>query len=464
MRTFCGTPDSSFPRYPGGELANHILSAGLPTQRTSLDGITELLPGTGVSIDDVSTTTDVMWSPWDHVSRIEGTSEDLAATLRETIKSVIASFAGHHERMLIGVSGGLDSSIVASCLGECGSEVVCLTAVTGGPSGDERSYARMLCDALGLDLMEAWYELADVDIGRSAAPHLPRPMSRTQSLAYDALVARAVTSRGATAFFTGNGGDNAFGYSRSAAALYDRFLSSGYSAATLATLSDLCRLTGCSPWQAISAARRIARRTDRSYPWKPEALFLHSDVVAAGVTSEKHPWLDAPPDAYAGKAAHIAGLLRIQPHLNTSEQAIGVPIVNPLMAQPILETCLRFPSWEWCRGGVDRAVARTAFESRLPDAITQRRTKGSPDSFCIQIIDRDRSIIRERLLDGRMARHNLLDLPAIEQTLSSETPNLGFEQVRLLTLLEVEAWLDHWTDGADPLTVPIPRAARSAAI
>ncbi|AOH85636.1 hypothetical protein AWL63_18515 [Sphingomonas panacis] len=157
-----------------------------------------------------------------------------------------------------------------------------------------------------------------------------------------------------------------------------------------------------------------------------------------------HPWLEAPKNALPGKAAHIAGLLRVQPNLQTSEAAIGLPVVNPLMAQPVMEACLHIPTWRWCAGGVNRAVAREAFAGVLPSDIAYRTTKGRPDGFCNEIIDTRRGHIRERLLDGHLVRNKILDAKSIDQTLAEESPNRGIEQIRLLSLIEMEAWLDHW--------------------
>lgn len=429
-------------------LATHLLSTGLPEVSTSLDGVEEILPGTCVSIGGRLESPVMLWSPWDHVEPVEESDEAIADRLRQAITQVVASITAGHDRLLLGVSGGLDSSIVASCLASLARNTTCMTAIADGPGGDERAYARILCETLGLDLTEAWYDLADVDITHPVAPHFPSPMSRTQSLAYDALVSRTAGSQGATAFITGNGGDNVFAASRSASVIVDRFLHDGFRPRAISTVLDICRLTGCSPRQAVVMAMKVAGRSDRSYRWKPEPLFLHRDVVHAGIEPSRHAWLSAPPGTFPGKAAHIAGLLRIQSRLHINERAMGLPILNPLMAQPVLELCLRIPSWRWFVGGEDRAVARRAFTSALPPAIVHRRTKGGPDSFCTQIINRDRSAIRERLFDGLLARQNLLDLPGIERALASKAPDLGFNQSRLLTLLEAEAWASYWQCSA----------------
>jgi asparagine synthase (glutamine-hydrolysing) len=101
-------------------------------------------------------------------------------------------------------------------------------------------------------------------------------------------------------------------YSQSAAALADRMLREGLGAGALRTFRDICAQTGAGPVRVLRAALRIARQP-AAYRWKPRLAFLHPDLVEAARQDElSHPWLDAPDRALPGKAAHVAGLLRVQ--------------------------------------------------------------------------------------------------------------------------------------------------------
>lgn len=347
------------PELDWGEIARSLWAAGLPVKETALEGVEEVLPGTALSIEESGRQQRMIWNPWDHVTPQRRGDMDHPASLRRVVEMTISAWSSPFERVLLGVSGGLDSSIVASCLARGTRMLTCLTMATTDPDGDERPFARLLCDHIGADLEEAFYDIDDVDFDKSTAEHLPRPIGRTVALAYDAAFLRAAARRGIDVFFTGNGGDNVFGFSQSARPLFDRLLAEGLSAGLFSTLFDICKLTGCSPWQAIGAAARFAPVARRSYPWRPDPRFLARDVVADfGQPHLTHPWLDAPKSALPGKAAHIASLLRIQQHLGVSGRSTFAPIVDPLMSQPVVETCLSMPSWEWCAGGVNR-FART---------------------------------------------------------------------------------------------------------
>jgi asparagine synthase (glutamine-hydrolysing) len=429
-------------------LARHFYTRGLPSARTALAGVTELLPGFCAHSSTTGIRTVASWSPWNYVQpgNVQA-SQDVEALYR-VIGFATRALASRHQRLLIGVSGGLDSSIVLACLKDRHADILAATATTLELDGDERDYARIVCDALQIDLVEAPLSLSDVDVAQAAAPHLLRPTSRTQSQAYNAIMARIVAASSIDAFCTGNGGDNVFAFSQSAVSIYDRFLSEGLSTGTLRTLLDVCALNGCSPYAALRSVLRTALSSSRSYNWICDPLFLNETVIAAeAMEPVEHSWLQAPTGVPPGKAAHVSMLLRIQQHLQASAGGIGVEVLTPLMSQPVIEACLSIPTWRWCVGGRNRAVAREAFASDLPQAIIARRSKGGPDSFCSDLIEANRNEILERLLHGRMADAGILDLRSIELALVGDAQIKAHEHVEILGLIEAEAWIDQWVGG-----------------
>lgn len=445
-------------------LAFHLYSAGLPRGRTVLSGVDELLPGFSVDISHGKQR--CRWSPWDHAAlgnqRLAEQNEDeLIERLRRVVVHSIASWASSSSRILLSVSGGLDSSIVAACLaGSKTHETHCLTMFGDDAAGDERDYARTLCKALKLPLTECRYRVEDVDLDAPLGAHLPRPFGRSQAHAYEQAHLEVARSIDADTFMTGNGGDNVFAYSQSAAAATDRLQLEGLGLGTLRTLSDISRQTGCSMLAAARAAA-ISLRGRHRYLWRPStALLDHRLVAELAAQPLDHDWLDAPAVFLPGKAGHIAGLLRVQPNLEPGRSRYA-PVLNPLVSQPVMEACLGIPSWRWRTGGYDRAIARAAFRGDLPDLITNRRGKGGPDGFTAQIVIHHRAAIRERLLDGLLAAERLIDTVAIERLLSNEAPTMGDERSHLLGLVSAEAWLRYWTDRVAQLNRRPVEAARA---
>lgn len=443
------------------QLGRHFFNAGTPGEATAMHGIRELLPGFRLEIGNGIQAQQPCWSPWNHVGRSSERAIH-ADRLARTVSHCVHAWAAGRRHLLLSVSGGLDSSIVAASLRRSGARVTCLTMHSEDPSGDERAYARALCEHLDLPLIERPYLLEGIDITQPLGPQLPRPTDRTQAIPYENTHLDVAREIGADAFVTGSGGDSVFGYSQSAAPIADRWLSGGSWAETLVTLRDVCRQTGCSFLDAARQALAIARGP-RAYRVQPNPLFLDGALVEDLCrTPPEHPWLDAPVDALTGKSAHIASILRIQQSFESTRGQF-LPDLNPLMSQPVIEACLAVPSWEWRAGGRDRALAREAFAAELPQLILKRRIKGGPGHFAGQILDLYRSDIRDRLLCGHLAKHRIIDTGSLERTLADQRPIGGDERVRILEFVAAEAWLDSWLGRAGECGRPDFIARRPAA-
>lgn len=437
------------------EIGRQLFRAFVPTESTALESIRELLAGFALRVGGTTAEQEPCWSPWSHLG--DRSSDELISTerLARTVTHCVQSWASTAERLLLSVSGGLDSSIIAACLAGTGMDVTCLTMFTDDPAGDERPFARTLCRKLGLPLIERPYRLEDIDLDEPLAAHLPRPRDRTQALAHERVHQEVAFEIGAKAFVTGNGGDHIFGYSQTAAPIADRYLAEGMGMGLIRSLMDVCRQTGCSMADAISRAWRISRASP-PYQVRPNAMFLNPDFVAMLDASELyHPWLEAPAGSLPGSAAHIATILRAQPNLEAISE-FRIPLLNPLVSQPIIEACLKVKSWEWRAGGRDRSLARRAFAGALPPVIADRTVKGTPSRFAARLLDHFREPIRERLLEGRLATSGIADRNALEKALAGERPVPDLPRVRILELVNAEAWIAHWV--ASPNDIPRGRA------
>ena len=434
-------------------LVRHLYLRGLPSPETCLRGIEELLPGYALDISAGAVDQRMAWSPWDHVAADPGAAPG-PETLRRVVASSVEALTASHGRLLVSVSGGLDSSIVAACLARSGREVHCVTMFTTDPSGDERVYAHDLCRHLALPLTECAYRVDDVDIDAAMSPHLPRPIGRTLAQAYERAHLQVAQEIKADAFVTGNGGDNVFGFSQSAAAVTDFYLRHGLGRGLLRIVRDVCRQTESGPVDVVRAALRLGRR---GYLWSTGPMFLDAGTLSALAPQSLHqPWLDVPGGVGPGKAAHVASLLRVQPLIEPGRSRFA-PVIAPLLSQPVIETCLAIPSWEWRAGGRDRAVARAAFAADLPPAIIGRRSKGGPDGFSAIVLREHRTAIRERLLDGMLAREGVVDRAALEARFVDRRPFSGEEQGRLLELVDTEAWARTWSSRGSAVSRPAPR-------
>jgi asparagine synthase (glutamine-hydrolysing) len=123
----------------------------------------------------------------------------------------------------------------------------------------------------------------------------------------------------------------------------------------------------------------------------------------------------------------------------------GIPLCSPLISQPLVEACLRVPSWLWFEDGHNRFVARSAFRDQLPVDVLDRDSKGAPDCFVADLYDANRSKIRELLLGGLLRREKLLDDKAVDAALDNQAPVEGHGFLRLMRLVDAETWARSWS-------------------
>ena len=132
--------------------------------------------------------------------------------------------------------------------------------------------------------------------------------------------------------------------------------------------------------------------------------------------------------------------LRIQNFIEGYDRSAFPPVVPALLAQPIVETCLRIAPWDWCRGGINRSMAREAFEGLLPRSILRRISKAGPESVTAAVFAACRSQLREILLGGLLREHAIIDPVEVEAALDDPATVHGQMLYRLLDIADAEAW------------------------
>jgi asparagine synthase (glutamine-hydrolysing) len=259
---------------------------------------------------------------------------------------------------------------------------------------------------------------------------------------------RITNSLDADTIFSGNGGDNVFYNSSSVRPLLDCLRAYGPGVAVSRTLRDIADKNEVSKRIVFWEALRQFRNLRRPYAWQQNLALMTAHAKQQLIAHPpSHPWLEQQDGSWPGKAGHVAFLLRVQNHLEGYFRAFDVPLINPLMSQPIVELALSIPSWHMVEGGRDRAVARKAYHDALPPPVRDRRRKGSPSSFAIAVLRANRAEARERLMDGELVARGFIDEDALAAELATE-PGLGLGYMRILALLDMEAWIAHWRGQA----------------
>lgn len=412
---------------------------------TGLFGLKELMPGYVLEWQGQHTKECPLWLPWNHARRrYDGDFEQAARQLRETVDGCIKAL-GRRENggTLIGMSGGLDSSIIASALREVEFGAEGISIATKHPDGDERQFARQICSRLGLFFHGAQYDVSHVDPLRPSAPHLARPTGEPFLQSYDRIVMDLARERGARSIFRGNGGDAVFCFMQNVMPILDRWEAKHERGNIMQTISDVCRMTDSDMRAVLNASWKKRRGSPFSSMSRVDGLFLSGRDVDRSLPAvpEAEHMVELP----RGRIVHALWIMRVQRFTEGYARDGELEMICPLLSQPIVELCLSIPSWYWIEGGINRAVARQAYRPILGQEAMQRTRKGGPSAFCVELLEAYRQSYRELLLDGLLARHGVIDRNAVEAALAYEGPQRGDGYLRLLAMADAEAWVRHWS-------------------
>lgn len=424
-----------------GFIAQALAYPHVNTQRTGLAGVSELLPGCSLVLRGQAVSIREDWLPWALVSggRRQIDPDKAADDVREAVMTVSEAWARTDKGVLVELSGGLDSSIVAVSLQGAEAQVACSTLVTPVPGADERRYAAQVADVLGTALHVERLGFGNARFDFPLPVPTPKPrMSVLQYVAHEAMTS-AARSHGTAGFFSGGGGDTVFCYAAGAAPAADAFRERGL-VGGLRAVRDLSALHGCTFWKAGRLALGKLRRGAR-IPFRANTSLLAPCLTIPEL--DRHPWFDAPEGILPGDQERIAELAGTQVFRDSAPRSSTHWLRFPLLSQPVVEACLKAPSWMWIAGGRNRALARRAFAGRLPCEVLERRSKGTFMSYLGAIYQRRKPLMRDFLLGGHLHAQGLLDTQALERFFRTPLPPRDTSFMRIIDLCMIENWVRH---------------------
>jgi asparagine synthase (glutamine-hydrolysing) len=381
--------------------------------------------------------------------------EDLGAAvaaMRRCVRDVVHAWASTHDHLLLSLSGGLDSSIVLACLKDAPSRprVTCFHYYPLGADLDERAFARAAAAKAGVELIER-----SRDSSYSLQPLLtihraPEPTNYPYFLEHSRLDAQLAAEHGAGAIVIGHGGDQLFYQERAEWAPGDFLHRRGPRPGVLRVALDAAQMDQLSFWHVLrqAAAGYFAHRR-----WSvlQEAGRKRPLLVPAKVAEAKrsgtflHPLLRHPRGAPSGKLWHAHQISQPFDFYDPLGRDGDAERLSPLFSQPLMELCLRIPTYVLTRGGWDRTVARRAFYHDLPPEIRNRRNKGGIEEHLRLTLEHNRGFLRELLLDGALVREGVVDRGRLAEVLSGRATPIAAGSGELLEYAGTEAWLRCWT-------------------
>ncbi|HYJ82626.1 MAG TPA: asparagine synthase-related protein [Allosphingosinicella sp.] len=329
-------------------------------------------------------------------------SEDYAEALREHFdRAVAVRLRGAESSVAAHLSGGLDSSAVAATAARLmAAEGGRVTAFTGVPregydtSQISGSFADESLHAADVAAMYPNMEHVIVRNGGSPIADLDRyffvyerPVLNLCNSVWMHRIMEVARDRGLRVLLSGARGNMSFSYD--GMPLLTQLLSSGrlgrLARESWALVRNGTRVGTVAAqtfgpfvpvplWQAIARLRGKGRKLTDYTAISPEAvetLRIAERAAERGLDFSYRPrrdpletrlWVLRRVDAGNYHKGHLAGW--------------GIDVRDPTADRRLIEFCLTVPPDQYLRGGIRRALARTAFADRLPPAIVNEPLKG----------------------------------------------------------------------------------------
>lgn len=416
-------------------VSQRLVNNRAQSRRTGLDGVAVLPPGAVARIGQGRLATEQKWRPADTALEASRASlEQTAEPLRQAVELCCRAWAQCFDRVGLRLSGGLDSSIVLAAIAPY-THVEALNFATPNAEGDERDYARKAAAFGGAHLTEYSRDPENVDLEAAVlAPPTLNPPLWIADVETDVVESQFARERGVSAIFSGRGGDNVFFRSEQPHVLADWLVSQGIGIEFLQRAWNYASASGEPFASAVMKAFRM--RSGASPAASATPAFLSKKAIDRALKAEEG---EPPPWLPAGKALHVR---TIEDRLNYFDYRPHADYIYPLVSQPVIEACLRLPTFLLSPSGNDRALARQAFADRIAPAILARQSKGRTNAYLARILIRHVSFLRRYLLEGELAGAGLLDCDALSAALSEGALVRSMDAMaNIVGLLGVEAWL-----------------------
>lgn len=439
------------PRY----LSDRVLHGGV-LEHDALNEVARVYRGECVELtDELRPRSRVFyWHPMSFDSAASELIEDpsfAARAMRATVRACTRTLCSDHQSVLHRLSGGLDSSIIAACLGDSLAQLHCYTYYSPGGRSDERPWARLAASRGGLKHFE--YPITPEDIPLPLMLDASPMVEPTALLGYmhrSTLENRIAREHQATAVFCGDGGDSGFCGDTFAYAASEYLHRHGLSIEAWRMAAKVASVTQESTWHVMfKSLRRWSRGVGMEHQRKillPASQLLSEELrhTYANATTFPHPWFSHSPRIPWALVRRLGGLLSPPEFYNVAPGVHAPQVIAPLYSQPATELFLRIPLYLHFHGGRERGLARQAFARDVPEEILRRSWKDRAPGFLERLVHRHRRFLRELLLDGVLVEERLLNRAALEDALSDRISGSPVFPGELLRHLDVEVWARSW--------------------
>jgi len=330
---------------------------------------------------------------------------------------------------------------------------VCLTQFSKGANSDERAFARTVV-RFGAHLRhveERRAEACDVEQLMEVTPcEVPQNYFRFAEVGKSHR--QLANQHHAPASLYGTGGDELFQYGAPRWAGRDFKRRHGVTGGLLEIAHDAALMDGITFWRALSDA--TTRSSKAGCDAMMDEAVTHAGIVSPrAVEAFRARGLPATFDGTSALGAwwHAVSLAEAPAFHNPLECDDDPETLFPLLSQPLIERCVRIPSYLWMFDRWDRGIARKAFEDALPPQVCWRRGKGGMSEHVQGLIDKHVNVLHPLLQEGVLAQHGFLNQAELAAALSPDSISQETRISEVTRLICAEVFGRRWLAlGAAP--------------
>ena len=411
---------------------------------TGFNEIQELIGGSRLRVNGGATSVDTVWSPKSFVSPLRLNLQDYASLLRETTNYVVQSWANAYGEALINLSGGLDSTIVLSCLKQ--HPVIAIHQIPDSEDPSEVQFARAAAKFVDCRLEEVRFMPAGALPERDSHPKSARPFRQFLSPDMSKSIRRDFHSM---PIFTGQGGDHLFHVRKTTLGFADYLRDSASYGATFSELLSAANLSEHSIWRVLADAASDLSTRHRSVGMVASIAKVSTPIgLRSNIDVDLRACLPRWAVDYTGVPSAKFDQLSSMVHLFLVRQVLDRPIVrnyvHPLISQPLIELCLQIPVYALCPNGMSRGLARRAFRGAIPESIRNRMTKGETSRYFVDQVGSNIDTLRDVILNGELVRRGYFSVTDGSTALSRDQSQIHKFGHRILYAYAIECWLRQW--------------------
>lgn len=435
-------------------IASHLRVQILDYNDTGFYELKKVNRGESLILQNGIKTFQQYWSPSQFIDRSKTwTAQDAAQALRETVCSCVATWASHFNRISVLLSGGLDSSIMLSCIrrGAPGTEVLALNYYGSAASEDERRWAKLAAEHTDTRLFHHKMDAAQIDVSivRNFFAHAElAPISAQVNVAK---VEKPFSDlHGTEATFLGEGGDAIF-YAMGTGSAADYLWYQGFGFDFFRICLEEAIVSGKSAHRILAESlNTFFTGGDRDFFNASSALSstIYSENSLRSIDLEKRfsHWKLGLKGASRAKQQHVTNCRFVEFSRWPTVENLCHPRIQPLLSQPILELVFSIPCYLFSLGGVSRGLARRAFQDWLPEEIVWRQSKGGGEQYLTDVYTNNLPFYRELLRGGRLVEMGFCDRDLLEEALDPVRSMNTAAASQLLDAAGIEAWVRRWIE------------------